>query len=435
MKRILVLAMFCLTERASAQASPIDIATARAYFEEVRRLGAADGGNLWGKAVAGPMLFVDPATGSVVANSADTRGLFEPADGVWTGKLPDGVAPANTGIEIGGTRWAMIMWPVPDNRYARRRLLLHESFHRVQDSLGVPATNPQNAHLAGADARTWLRLEFRALTEALLRSGDERRNAVGHALTFRAKRHSIFPSAAEDERLLEINEGLAEYTGLVLSGLPRAVLGDRVAIQLAQQEQQESQSRSFAYASGPAYALLVDAAGAQWRRMIMASSDLASIARAAFRIGNITPDAAESLIATYDGARMIAAEKTRETSRVAAEARLRAQFVEGPTLTLPVGSKFSYSFDPNGAVPLDGLGTVYEASRISDEWGSLVVSSGGALLLRNAEGLITGVVIASPTVRPDGADGEGWKLTMSPGWIATESATRKGSFSLTGKPR
>ena len=200
----------CVAMDAGAQSSPIDIPTARAYFDEVRQLGNTTAGKHWGRAVAGPMLFVDPSSGSIVANQADAKGLFTSREGIWVGKLPDGMAPANTGIDIGGTRWAMIMWPVPDNRYARRRLLMHESFHRIQDSLGIPGMNPQNNHLAGADARIWLRLEFRALTEALLRTGEEKRRAVKHALVFRAKRHSLFPPAAEEERQLELNEGLAE---------------------------------------------------------------------------------------------------------------------------------------------------------------------------------------------------------------------------------
>jgi hypothetical protein len=424
MKHATVAFALLLVAGEAAGQAPIDVATAKLYFEEARQLGATDAGKLWGRSVAGPMLFVDAATGTIVANRADSDGLFKSSDGVWTAKLPPGVAPANTGIDVGGIRWAMIMWPVSDNIYTRRRLLMHESFHRIQDSLGFPGSNPSNAHLARADGRIWLRLEFRALTEALLRDGDERRRALRDALTFRARRQSMFPNAAEEERQLELNEGLAEYTGLALSGLPRAVLGDRVAIQLAQQEQQESQSRGFAYASGPAYALLLDAAGSAWRRGISRAGDLAAMARNVYRISDVRVSDADSLIARYSGARMIAAEKEREASRIAEETRLRARFLEGPTLKLPVGSRFSFSFDPNGAVPLPGVGIVYKSSRISDEWGSLTVTSGGVLLLRNAEGMFTGVVIANPLSKDGIVSGDGWTLELSDGWKAKDGEAR-----------
>jgi hypothetical protein len=410
----------------SAQTTPIDIPTARLYFTEAEQLAAADAGRLWGKRVAGPILFVDAASGLIVANRADRDGKFEARDGVWIGQLPEGMAPANTGIDIAGTRWAMIMWPVPDNRYTRARLLMHESFHRIQDSLGIPGTNPGNAHLAAADGRIWLRLEMRALAEALLRTGDEKRNALLDALTFRAKRYSLFPGAAEEERQLELNEGLAEYTGYKLSGLPVGVVADRVAVHLVQQEQQESQSRSFAYATGPAYALLLDEAGGPWRRSMKASSSLASHAVAAYRIGNVRESDAEARVAAYAGARMIAFEKAREANRIAQEARLRARFLDGPALSLPVASRFNFSFNPNGAVPIAGLGTVYESSRISDEWGTLDVSSGGVLMIRNEKGHITEVIVSSPTVKDRIVQGEGWRLTLAPGWSATESATKKG---------
>ena len=425
MRHALTFLAIAVARHASAQTTPIDIPTARLYFSEAKQLGAADAGRLWGKPVAGPILFVDPATGFIVANRADRDGKFQGRDGVWIGKLPEGMAPANTGIDIGGTRWAMIMWPLPDNRYTRGRLLMHESFHRIQDSLGVPGSNPANAHLAVADGRIWLRLEMRALAEALLRTGEEQRSALRDALTFRAKRYSLFKDAAEEERQLELNEGLAEYTGYKLSGLPAGVVADRVAVHLAQQEQQESQSRSFAYATGAAYGVLLDAVDAQWRRRTKASSSLASHAVAAYKIGNIRETDAEPRIAAYAGSRMIAFEKAREASRIAQESRLRARFLDGPALSLPVGSRFNFSFNPNGAIPLAGLGTVYESSRISDEWGTLDVTSGGVLMMRNEKGHITEVVVSSPEVKEGIVEGDGWKLTLAPGWSATESSAKK----------
>lgn len=426
MRHALTFLAVTVARHASAQTTPIDIPTAQLYFNEARQLGAADAGRLWGKPVAGPILFVDPGTGFIVANRADRDGKFEAQGGVWIGKLPESTAPANTGIDIGGTRWAMIMWPLPDNRYTRGQLLMHESFHRIQDSVGIPGSNPANAHLAAADGRIWLRLEMRALAEALLRTGDGKRSALVDALTFRAKRYSLFSEAAEEERQLELNEGLAEYTGYKLSGLPTDVLADRVAVHLAQQEQQESQSRSFAYATGPAYALLLDATGANWRRSMKASSSLASHAVAAYKIGNIRESEAEGRLAAYAGSRMIAFEKARETNRLAQETRLRSRFLDGPVLTLPVGSRFKFSFNPNGAVPVAGLGTVYESSRISDEWGTLDVTSGGVLMMRNEKGHISEVVVSSPTVKDRIVEGEGWKLTLAPGWSATESSAKKG---------
>lgn len=408
---------------ASAQTGAIDVTVARAYFNELRELGALDGGKLWGRQVSGPMMLVDADARVIVANEPDAKGLLHNENGVWIGKLAPETNPANTSVDFGGRRWSMVVWPVSDNRYARRRLLMHESFHRIQDSLGIPGGDRSNAHLATAEGRIWTRLEFRALTEAVLRTGALRRQAISDALTFRARRRATFSGAAEDERQLELNEGLAEYTGLILSGLPRSALNDRVAVQLGQSESQESLVRSFAYASGPAYALLLDESGRPWRTRIHSTSDLSEMVRNAYGIGAVSTAKVESLIDRYTGARMVADERAREVKRIANETRLRSIFVTGARLRLPIAASFSFSFNPNGATPIQGVGTVYETSRISDKWGVLEVDSGGVLIERGRDGLVTGVIVSKPVIRDSTITGPGWRLTLSPGWIAASGAT------------
>ena len=420
---VAIVAAFLIPSTSRAQTGAIDVAVARSYFKELRDLGAADGGKLWGRQVSGPMLLVDPDARVVVANEADVKGLLHNESGVWIGKLPPEMNPANTSVEFGGKHWSMVMWPVSDNRYSRRRLLMHESFHRIQDSLGIPGTDRSNAHLATAEGRIWTRLEWRALTEAVLRTGAIRKQAITDALTFRARRRAAFPGAAEEERQLELSEGLAEYTGLALSGLPGSALNDRVAVQLAQSEPQESLVRSFAYASGPAYALLLDESGQAWRKKVGASSDLSEMVRNAYAIGAVNTARSESLVDRYTGARMVADERAREVNRLANETRLRSIFVTGPRLRLPMAGNFSFSFNPNGAIPIQGVGTVYETSRITDNWGVLEVESGGVLIERNREGLVSGITAANPVVENGKASGKGWKLTLSPGWIAAPGAS------------
>ncbi|MGK2961709.1 MAG: hypothetical protein ACSLFK_06110, partial [Gemmatimonadaceae bacterium] len=377
-----------------------------------------------------PMMFAHSGTRTIVANEADQEGLLERQGSVWVGRLPQSINVANAAVTVGGKRWSMVMWPVADNRYSRGRLMMHESFHRIQDELGLPSSNPSNSHLATADARILMRLEWRALAEALLRSGAERKQALEDALTFRARRVAASANAADEERQLEMNEGLAEYTGFVLSGLPASALFDRVAVQLGQYEQQESFVRGFAYASGPAYALLLDAAAIPWRQGLGSGADLGAMAAAAYGITAVSPDYADSLVSRYSGARLIAEERARESRRIASEAKLRARFIDGPVLTLPVAGKFSFSFDPNGAAVLPGAGIVYESSRIADEWGVLEVSSGGVLFLRREDGAFTGMVVAEPSATEGEVRGAGWKLALAAGWSVEPRAGSDGSFRL-----
>ncbi|HUP02201.1 MAG TPA: hypothetical protein VM737_11885 [Gemmatimonadota bacterium] len=403
-----------ISTAAYAQEPPIDLAEAGRAFEAARRASERDAGRLWGVELYGPVFLVDPASRFVVADRADLEGTLEERNGLWVGTLPETINPANTAVEWAGRRWTMVLWPIPSIPHARNRLLLHEMFHRVQDDIGLPAGNPANAHLDAKDGRIWLRLEMRALARALTHDGDARRAAVEDALAFRERRRSLFPGAAVDEDALERNEGMAEYTGLILGGLPEAVLADRAAVELEEREGSASPSRAFAYATGPAYGLLLDAADLSWREPLVDGAALSELLADAY---GITPSArpVEARLEPYGGPHLIALEAAREKRRQARLVEMRAKFLEGPTLRIAPGADFRYSFDPNTAVTLDGIGTVYEPVRVVDAWGILEADS--ALLTRTPEGLISGVVVAVPadaTSAP--TQGDGWTLALAEGW-------------------
>src|SRR6185369_16778641 len=214
----LVLASLLVFVTAAATQSPsIDTKLAKQYFQQLKQTSDRDGGKTWGLTLYGPVLFVDPRTGNIVANQADLEHKLVPQDGVFTGKLPSEISPANTAIDWAGVHWTMVMWPVAEFRQARERLLLHECFHRLQEKLGLPVRDAVNAHLDTLNGRIWIQMEWRALERALRQTGPARKAAVADALLFRAYRRSLFPDSATNENALELNEGLAEYTGVKLS--------------------------------------------------------------------------------------------------------------------------------------------------------------------------------------------------------------------------
>jgi hypothetical protein len=88
--------------------------------------------------------------------------------------------------------------------------MIHELFHRIQPQLGLFVPDLPNEHLDTPDGRYWMQLEWKALSRALDSSGEIRLTAVRDALAFRAARRGRFAGAAESERVLEINEGLAQ---------------------------------------------------------------------------------------------------------------------------------------------------------------------------------------------------------------------------------
>lgn len=409
-------------EGAPAAVQPIDHELASEFFAEARGLEAA---NPWPAALYGPILFVEPSSRYVVANQADSAGALsrDEASGVFAGTLPEDVAVANTAVEWSGKRWTMLMWPLPAGYFARRALLGHEMFHRLAPELGLAGTNPVNEHLDSAGGRLWLRLELRALARALAGTGPARREALADALAFRARRLATHPESAAEERALELNEGLAEYTGVHVSLPPTARAGWAVE-HIESREVQAAAgdvSRSFAYAIGPAYGLLLDDATPGWPLEADQGTDLAALTAHSYGIDmpGATAQAqatdARSRMEAYDGIRLERFERARAAERERLQEEYRTRFVEGPVLTLPVDEAFKYSFNPNAVSTLDGVGQVLSGAIVQAGWGRLEVS-GDVLLQRSDRGIVAVVIPApaAPDTRP--ATGDGWTLTLHEGW-------------------
>src|SRR5207244_12755992 len=99
---------------------------------------------------------------------------------------------------------------------------------------------------------------------ALRESGEQRNVAVREALAFRQARRMLYPASVENERAQEITEGLAAYTGTVLAAQSATDAIAGALDLLANAEAAESFVRTFAYMSGPAYGLLLDATFPGW---------------------------------------------------------------------------------------------------------------------------------------------------------------------------
>ena len=405
-------------------------------FGEAEEAAQADDGKLWGLSLVGPMLFADPRTRAVVANQPDEEGKLREEHEVFVGKLPSEVTIANTGTDWAGVRWTMVMWPLPEERFARTQLLLHESFHRIQPKLAHGLAGAMNEHLDTEAARTWLRLEYRALAAALGERDEARKVALGDALLFRARRRTLFPEAAASESALERNEGLAEYTGLRLCGLDEAGRTQRAAQRLRGDEASANFVRSFAYATGPAYGLLLDASDAGWRKKIAPGVDLAALA--ALALGWTAPAdvarAADERAQVYHASEVVAAERKRAEERARLDAENRARFVDGPVLVLPFGAGMDYSFDPNDVVPLAGAGTLYGHARVVDAWGVLDAGASRALFVLAPDGGMRAAQVPAPrdaSARP--IAGEGWTLELARGWTLA-AGERAGDWKVVRSP-
>ena len=418
--------LFPFQNQASAQTPPIDatLTTAAQYFREANALCRRDDGKLWGVSLCAPVLLVEPQTRAVVANQADRESVLTKNGSVFAGRLPAQVNVANTAVEWAGVKWTMMMLPLPEDKIRRAGLMAHEMWHRAQNNIGFPASGAANDHLDSRDGRLWLQLEWRALAKALSSRGEQRRRAIADALLFRAYRRTIFPNVAAQEREMEMHEGLAEYTGVKLAGSPNL---NRHLIDQTLKEAPQKQTfvRSFAYASAPAYGVLLDETKADWRKNLKKDDDLGNLLRALLSIAlpQNPKQAAESRAKDYDGEQLLASAAERENNRRKLLAEYRARLVGGAVLIIPL-QKMNMQFNPSNLVPLDLLGTVYPDIRIVDVWGVLTVSNGGALM----NPTFSKIYVPAPTdLTRSPIRGDGWALELNAGWTITNDE-RKGDY-------
>jgi hypothetical protein len=419
-------------ESLSAQpAAPpaIDTVRARRLFLEAAAVTAADGGRLWGRSLAGPLLFVDPVTRTVVTDSADTEGRLTPWGTYYTGQLPPSENAANTAFRWAGRTWAMIMWPPTADSLQRRVLFAHELWHRIQGDLGLPSTAPDNGHLGTRDGRLWLRLEGRALRRAVDTPDADRTRAIGDALAFRRRRQARFPGADSTERLLEMHEGLAEYTGVVLatpSGEGRNAL---VISRLAALDTTTHFERDFAYQTGPAYGVLLDELAPGWRAALTGGDDLSRLLERALGGEPSSAKSATVRAKGYGYTTVRRDEDARDRRRRAKVAALRARFATGPLLELPL-REMKLGFDPGQVEALDSLGSVYGKLRLSDRWGVLECDASGGLVTSDWSRVVVPAPAATTGRR---LTGPGWVLDLAPSWHIAPGR-RRGDWTVVEEP-
>ena len=181
---------------------------------------------------------------------------------------------------------------------------------------------------------------------------------------------------------------LAEYTGYALRGTVDAETRLALARRLENVDRQSSFVHGFAYSSGPAYGLLLDAADASWRRSYSAASDLAATLGAAAKATATADPVARAR--AYDDGSLRASEEER-----------------------------NYGFDPNSVVAFGDAGTVYPSLEVSGPWGTIQTDEGARV------DAARGVLLFSAADRT--------RLKLNAGWVLKPGA-RPGDLLLSSSP-
>ena len=412
-----VIAECLLSTSAPAQPLSTQQAKAASYaITEYHILCHRDGGRLWGRSLCGPIMLVDPETRAVYADRDTTGHDLRASGALFIGTLPQGIGMANTAIDWAGTRWTMVLLPLPSDRDRRETLLMHEAFHRIQPDRLPPPVAVLPDHLDTRDGRLLLRLEWRALARALRTQGEPQRAAIRDALAFRALRRSLAIEATGRENALEINEGIAEYTGKRL-GAGKDAVASMIGT-LTDYDRRDGYVRSFAYASGPAYGLLLDRLSPGWRNGLRPDSDLGVLLHHA--IGDGALPAVEAVRDRYGFAGIRSEETAKAEAHARQAAHWRAALIDGPVIRLPL-IDMQIEFSPQNVFTLPPSGTVYPTATIRDAWGTLTVEQ-GVLIAQDWKS----ASIAGPgSAHGNDYAGAGWSLKLSPGWIVSNDSVRR----------
>lgn len=421
-----------LTITSSVQAASFPSDSLLLYFRQVEEATFKYIG-LWDKEIYGPILVVDPDTREVYANLPDEKGFLQLEKGIYTGVLPKEVPLSNTDILWSGTQWAMVVLPLPVDEYDRIDLITHELFHSAQPSLGFEINVSESNHLDLREGRIYLRLEMAALKAALrARRLNRAEEHLRNALIFRKYRHLLFRGSETNENSLELLEGLATYTGQMMSGRNKWQWREYLIQRIDQFEKTSSFVRSFAYETVPIYGFFLYQKDNQWNKPVENDTQLTELFLEAFDFDMriLLQSYVKQVAEEYRGHTIVDDEDKREFLHNALLDRYREIFFEQPHLEIRL-ENMHFAFDPKTLIPLDeDEGTVYPSIYLSDNWGILSVKRGGALLRRDWRWII---VSEPQEISGRSITGEGWTIELKEGYQVIENS--RGDFQISKKIR
>lgn len=391
-------------------------------FSDVDNLLKVDNGKFWGKSLYGPIILIEPQSRIFYSNENNSANDFKKIGSIFKDSLPADINIANTVINWNDKRWSMVMLPLPTDITSRNTLVIHELFHRLQPTIGFENLQEMdNGHLDTYNGRLLLKLELQALEKALSTNDRiERLEHIQNALTFRNKRqkNENFKNA---ENRLELNEGLAEYTAIMLSGRNTDEMKSHLSKSKSDFYTNPTFVRSFAYQTIPCYGYLLSSKKPNWHREINNETNLTDYFDNAFNIEILKTQTLEKIAEQFDYnfQQIQKVETEREKLKIEKIDRLKTQFFKNPTLELQF-QNMNISFDPRNITPLENFGTVYPNIRVTDDWGILTVENGALLASDWSK-----VTVTAPTNISDKIiNGNGWKLELNTEWEVKKIGTK-----------
>ncbi len=385
------------------------------YFTQVENFCNRDGGKLWGKNLYGPVMFVDRPTRKIFANKPDAEGILKLKDGVYTGTFPREKVLDNAGVIFGGTLYGTAPLPPAEDTFRITTRAVHGLFHAFRRSSGIKPSGTFIRSMDEKNSRLWLKLEWRALKNALASSGEHREQSIRDALVFRGARREQYPQEITEENSFECWEGLTTFTYTLLCCKSDDEVVKYLTDDLDRTYNYQSYSRSYAYIHGALYAWLAWQKGYDFKAIKADTVDLGNVVRDIYNIKlpAICRDVAGSLALGYDVESIYTEEEQRLADIREGIHKQISGFTEKPVVYIELESPY-FDFEPEEIRSLDTLGTIYNSIRVSDNWGKLTVEKGGALVSYNLR--TVRVTARNFAEAKNHLSGDGWHLILNDEW-------------------
>lgn len=406
MKNILIF-FSCVILLDISLAAQVSLSEIKKYFQEYESRNLFFSDSLWGISIENPIIIFEENSQKAFLNifvkgSNETDGFFEIALDSIDVLLREPI------INWKGKNWVVLDASKARNFDQNLEYLFHESFHLIQDSLGINGSLPKFSHLSQAEGLFLIYLEIQELICAL-NSQEKASICIDKALAYRSFRNQLFPSALDLERRAELNEGLAKYTGLVYAGTTDSILNEYYISTIEKSILRNSEG-VYPYLSGSLYAFLNDKSGKSWRLKIPTCS-LDEICMELYELDSF------GRIVDFNDKNYFDHENLELLNRLQNQMILYDTLKElfSNELILLQISGAEFQIKSNFVFSLEERGTVYNNIEVTNDWGVLkVFSEGRALVSEDNKSLFLNVKACS--LDNLSIEGSGWILKLSKGW-------------------
>lgn len=328
----------------------------------------ADNGKLWGENIWSNDILIlgfDNTIYSLVPleNSKTNDSV------IYYKKIPENTLGFSNAVQqYNGKEYAVVLTNYLDDNSAT---IIHELFHILQNKQ-ISLNGDPIQYLDNYDAREWLRLEYQALKNALNAINHNKDKSeieifVNDALLFRKLRQSKYKEYLQKEIEIETSEGLANYTGFILSTYTNKY--EKAISEINQREQAQTYTRPFPYATGPAYGLIFDYLKVNWKIGLDTTYNFLKIYETKYLTKEI--EISDEKVKLGQQRNNFKEIHKQELDRKIKNERIIKYytdiFVEKPTLTVKlVDSLYGRTFDMNGTITLKDKGIVFSMIKGTD---------------------------------------------------------------------